>query len=53
MNEVLRGPRGILIILAIIVVIAVALLVRGFILGDTDHDEDEDFTGTVVAGYVV
>ena len=53
MNEVLRGPRGILIILAIIVVIAVALLVRGFILGDTDYDEDEGFTGNVVAAHVV
>ncbi len=53
MNEVLRGPRGIFIILAIIIVIAVALLVRSFILGDTDNDEDEAFTGTVVAVHVV
>jgi len=53
MDEVLRGPRGILIILAVIIVIALALVVRGFIIGDTDNDEDEGFTGNVVAAYVV
>lgn len=53
MDEVLRGPRGILIILAVIVVITLALVVRGFIIGDTDNDEDEGLTGNVVAAYVV
>ena len=46
MNEELGGRRrGILIILAIIVVIALALVVRGFIIGDTDNDVDDALPG--------
>lgn len=52
MNKGLRRPRGILVILALIMVIALALVVRGFIIGETDHDEDEVFTGNVIAAYV-
>jgi len=49
MNGALRGPRGILIVLAVIVVIALALVLRGFLIGDTDNDGDEGFsTGVVI-----
>jgi len=41
MNDMLRSRRRILIILAVIVVIALALVVRGFVIGDTDYDVDD------------
>lgn len=49
MNGVLRGPRGILIILAIIVIIALALVVRGFIIGDTDDDADDAVPSSMIS----
>ena len=41
MFDVLRSRRGILIILAIMVVIALAFVVRGFVVGDTGYDVDD------------
>jgi hypothetical protein len=53
MSELLRGPRGILIVVAVVVVIALAVVVRGFLIGDTDNDSDEGFTGNVIPAQVV
>jgi hypothetical protein len=48
MNNLLRGRRGILIILAILAVIALAIVARGFATGgDTDNDEDQGVAGGV------
>jgi hypothetical protein len=48
MNNLLRGRRGILIILAVIGVIALVVAVRVFVVGDTDNDEDQGSTGSVI-----
>ena len=46
MGNLLRGSRGILIILAVIVVIVLVLVLRGFVIGDADNDEDQGSTGS-------
>ena len=49
MSNLLRGPRGILIILAIVGVIALAVVATGFAtVGDRDNDGDEASTGGVI-----
>lgn len=47
MSELLRGPRGILLIVAVVAIIALAVVVRGFVIGDADNDRDEGVTGTI------
>ena len=49
MNDTLRSRGGIIITLAIVVVIALALVTRGFIIGDTDDDADNAVPGSVIS----
>jgi hypothetical protein len=49
MYELPRGPQGILIIVAIVLYIALAIVVRVFVIGDVDNDRYEGFTDIVIA----
>ena len=51
MSDWLRGTRGLVIILAVVGVIALALLATGFVTGDSDGDNDGD-QGSVSTGIV-
>jgi uncharacterized membrane protein YkoI len=48
MSNLLRGQRGILIVLAVIGVVAL-VAAAAFAAGEGDNDEDENFRGSVVA----